>query len=351
MNKQRARSVKIKSSKPGKANDYASKAMRAAELFEKESGPADSLEQLENILAKYDTNETEEDSRPVTTTLKTIQPTPAAMKILTETRLEIEKQNASIQRLVDQVTPDTPVGQRENDVDLESIERQLAEMEAKASQKSKAHISKSSLGGVYGLDQYSEKRPKKKGKMRKTRTKTKITIDSSATGKTKTSKTTTTKKIMKSSQQLTKTKCVSVLHEINHEEHIEAEQMETKQMDKNQWEEGRREDELFLKRHASLLEENQAILDALEMPLDNNYERERERTTTTNENQIISSSSSSRNMNKKKGETLWSQSSTVHGVHAKKTSKYAVCSLLKELEEPKSMSINKIRVQRRTLGL
>ena len=322
-------------------NDYASKAMRAVQLFEKESGPADSLEQLENILAKYAPNETEEESTPVTT-LKTPKPTPAAMKILAETRLEIEKQNASIQRLVDQVTPDTPVGQRENDVDLESIERQLAEMmelEAKASQKSKAHVSKSSLGGVY--DQYSEKRSKKKGKMRKTKTKTKTS--SSATDKTKTSQTTTKKikKIMKSSQ-LTKTKCVSVSHEINHEEHIEAEQMETKQMDKDQWEEERREDELFLERHASLLEENQAILDALEMPLSTSREKER-----TNENQILS-----RNVkNKKEGETLWSQSSTVHGVHAKKTSKYAVCSLLKELEEPKSMSINKIRVQRRTLGL
>ena len=134
--------------KHGDVLNYASKAMRAAEAFEHDSGPAETLEQLDTLLAKYEIS----DTTTFQPSPKTPKPTPAALKIIEDTTIEMEREKRSIERLLAQATtPGTPVGKREgDDFDLEAIERQLAEMEAAAT-STKRDISKRHVGSVYGL--------------------------------------------------------------------------------------------------------------------------------------------------------------------------------------------------------
>ena len=132
--------------KQGEVMNLASKAMRAADSFFTGT-PVETIDQLDNLLEKYKT--TAIDS-PIYQQPLTPKPTPAAMKILEETRIEIEKQNQSIARLVAQQGPATPVNQKQVvDFDLEAIERQLEEMQA-ADENTKQNNARRQMGNAYG---------------------------------------------------------------------------------------------------------------------------------------------------------------------------------------------------------
>ena len=140
--------------RPHGVNDFAAKAMRAAKMETSKPVDAMSMKKLDSLLAEYDTKhlnsplqdkQTLQQQQPHTPT-----PTPAAMKIIEETRIEMEKQKRSIAKLTAQLQPNTPVGLRQDDIDLEDLERRLAEMEAADEQSHKNSTRRHKISHAYG---------------------------------------------------------------------------------------------------------------------------------------------------------------------------------------------------------
>ena len=178
--------------RPHGVNDFAAKAMRAAKMETSKPVDAMSMKKLDSLLAEYDTKhlnsplqdkQTLQQQQPHTPT-----PTPAAMKIIEETRIEMEKQKRSIAKLTAQLQPNTPVGLRQDDIDLEDLERRLAEMEAADEQSHKNSTRRHKISHAYGCvdTQPQESRANTKAIKKRLRTKGRTALGRAGPGKSKT---------------------------------------------------------------------------------------------------------------------------------------------------------------------
>ena len=134
-----------KKSRHNKTTEYASKAMKAAKIFQLETKQPETLEQLEKQLARYDLVPDSPVVQP-----KTPKPHPATLKLIEDTTIEMEREKNSISKLLAQLKPDTPTNKDNEDIDLDDIERRIAIM-MQEDNKLKQEQLKNNVGDVYGL--------------------------------------------------------------------------------------------------------------------------------------------------------------------------------------------------------